>query len=211
MTPTVVCVLRSGGEYTTEHVRALYERVLKWWPKELPFRFVCLTDMDFSQMRAIEIRKLEQRWPTWWAKMEMFAAAHDDLGDILYIDLDTIVMGYLTDIVRVNQLTVLEDFYHPKKVSAGLMYLPKYERPAVYAAWLSECDDAMRRLPGDSDYINQIWNGRAIRWQNVFPGQVVSYKVHVRQNKGQTVPPHARIVCYHGRPRPWETKLWTIE
>ena len=36
----------------------------------------------------------------------------------------------------------------------------------------------------------------------VVPGQIVSYKLSV-QETGR-LPPGARLVCFHGHPRPWE-------
>lgn len=207
MIPTVVCVLRSGGEYTAEHVHALYVGIKTQWPNKEPLRFVVLTDLDDVYSPGFEVRPLRESWKGWWAKMEMFSAEHDDLGDILYVDLDTIIVGSLGQLIAVNQLTLLQDFYHPEKVSAGLMYLPKYDRPAVWAGWLEE-KDVMQRLNGDSDYLDIIWRTKALRWQTVFPEQVLSYKVHIRQRKGLTIPPNARVICFHGRPRPWTTPLW---
>jgi hypothetical protein len=46
----------------------------------------------------------------------------------------------------------------------------------------------------------------AARWQKTFPDQVISYKVHIKTAKGgdRPLPKDARIVCFHGQPRPWQ-------
>jgi hypothetical protein len=41
------------------------------------------------------------------------------------------------------------------------------------------------------------------RWQELVPDQVFSYKAHIRD---RAVPPSARVVCFHGKPRPWEVE-----
>jgi hypothetical protein len=55
-----------------------------------------------------------------------------------------------------------------------------------------------------------VFAGKAARWQDVLPGQVVSYKIHVQLDpkKGKhigngLVPAGTRVVCFHGQPRPW--------
>ena len=52
---------------------------------------------------------------------------------------------------------------------------------------------------GDMAVFEQFYRNTADRWQDVVPGQVVSYKVHCAKG----VPPGARIICFHGQPRPW--------
>ncbi len=205
--PAVVCVLRSGGEYKPEHVRALAAGVERWWPSDLPLRVVALTDEPIGSGR-IEERPLLTTWPGWWAKMDLFASAQDNLGDILYFDLDTMIVGPLDDIARVGHLTLLRDFHHRGRVQSGMMYLPAAERPYAYAAWVEDPDGVMSRHRGDGQFLHELWRRKADRWQDTLPGRVVSYKVHVRQRKGPTIPAGASVVCFHGRPRPWATALW---
>lgn len=207
MTPTVVCVLRSGGEYTPDHVRALHASVAKHWGKD-PLRFVALTDMPI-QTPGIEERSLWHRdWRGWWCKMEVFSAAQDDLGDILYFDLDTMIVGGLREIAAVGCLTMLSDFYFPERAQSGVMYLPEACRSEACGAWLQDPIAVMRMSRGDGEFLDTLWRTKAARWQAITPDQVVSYKVHVRQRRGQTMPPKARVVCFHGRPRPWASLLW---
>ncbi len=205
MSDTVVCVLRGGGEYTPDHVRALYQGVRQWWPRALrPLRFVALTDTPIEQT-GVEERPLRNTYRGWWAKMDLFAAAQDDLGDILYFDLDTMIVGDLEQIVAARGLILLRDFYYSEKAQSGMMHLPAKVRPEAMAAFM---EGAMSQYHGDGEFLDALWRHRAKRWQDALVGQVVSYKVHVRQRRGQTVPPNARVVCFHGRPRPWDSPLW---
>lgn len=206
--PSVVCVLRGGGEYAPEHVKALHAQVQRGWPVDVPLRFVALTDTPIGR-NGVEERPLRTLWRGWWSKMELFSAAQDDLGDILYFDLDTMIVGRLDEIAAVRQLTLLTDFYRPERVQSGMMYLPAKDRPEAQAAWIEDPDTVANRWRGDGEFLDAIWRSKAARWQEVLPDRIVSYKVHVRQRKGQSIPPGARVVCFHGRPRPWATVLWT--
>jgi hypothetical protein len=208
VTCSVVCVLRQGGEYVPEHVRKLHEAVKRWWPAGQSLRFVALTDTRITT-KGIEERRLFHPWKGWWAKMELFDAGQDDLGDILYFDLDTMIVGDLWHVAAPKALTLLRDFYYPERVQSGMMYLPTAVRATVCAAFHDGPQALMEMNRGDGEFLDKMFRAKANRWQDILPEQVVSYKVHVRQRKGQTVPPGAHVVCFHGQPRPWATPLWS--
>jgi hypothetical protein len=202
-------VLRRSAVYDADYVERLRDGVEKHLPGA---RFVCLSDVPVPCERIA----LRHDWPGWWAKMELYRP--DIEGDLLYVDLDTAIAGDLSDIAGVGRLTMLADFYWPERVASGLMYLPEGNRAEVWRQWIlnpaghmARCetfDD--RRAIGDQKFLAPILEPAAARWQAILPGQVVSYKVHVRRAQGRkergngAVPPGARVVCFHGRPRPRE-------
>jgi hypothetical protein len=197
----IACVLKSGGEYTPEHVHRLRDAVARHLPGA---RFVCLSDVPVNCERII----LQHDWPGWWAKMEMFRP--HVVGDVLYMDLDTMIVGDLSEIASVNGLTVLSDFYWPQRIQSSLMFIPEAERAPIWKAFTADPARHMRECTtrerwGDQGFLNGFWSGRAARWQGVLPGHVSSWKVHCRQG----VPPDTRIIVFHGKPRPWEVGwLW---
>lgn len=208
---TVACVLRSGGDFDAECVERLHAGVTKHLP--IDHRFVCLSDVPVPCQRI----PLRYGWPKWWAKMQAF---HPDItGDVLYLDLDTVVVGDLSDIASVGRLTMLTDFYWPERPASGLMYLTEADRAKVWGAWMhgpvghmQRCGSGPRGDLGDQKFLGPILGPQAARFQDLLPGQVVSYKVHVRKaqkpresGNGQ-VPPGARLVCFHGKPRPRDVK-----
>jgi len=207
--PTVACVLRSGGDYCSEHVVALYRGVRKYWDlSRLGYlRFICLTDVPFLQF-GVENIPLIGDWPGWWSKMELFRP--DITGDLLYIDLDTVIVGPLADIVEARCLTVLRDFYDRGKperqrlVGSGLMYLPEDMRVPIWRRWLLDPQGHMTRFKagGDQAFLQAFVEKEAARWQDLLPGQVVSYKVHIKPTG--KAPAGSRVVCFHGLPRPWK-------
>ena len=66
---------------------------------------------------------------------------------------------------------------------------------------------------GDQGWIN-MYRPSMDYFQDFFPNEVVSYKAHcVGNNNKVTVPKKAKIICFHGRPRPHEitdglSKYW---
>lgn len=182
MTP--VCVLRSGGDFLPEHVQRLARQVPG---------LVCLSDVEVDGVPCIQIA---YKWPGWWAKMN---ACCPDLirGDILLIDLDTHVIR-MPEMPSVT--TVLPDFYRPDLMGSGFMYVTEADRARIWVAWI-DCPEAhmarcvARECWGDQGFLNPII-GDSPRWGS----NVVSWKVHCADG----IPDGADIVCFHGKPRPWE-------
>lgn len=217
--PAVVCVLRSGGDYTPEHVAHLQDGVERWWPSGVPLRFVVLTDYRQHHWH-VEARPL--RWPElqgWWAKVELFTPEHLDLGNMLYFDLDTVVVGDLTDVMlhaaRPDALTLLRDFYRSARTNSGMMAFNASMREEAWAAWQGQPAPnrsgipVVRHYKRDGDWIDAIWGSRATCWQDAVPDQVVSYKVHCKRLGAP--PSDARVVCFHGHPRPWLVpRFWRL-
>jgi len=194
---TILTVLRSGGEYRPEHVERLRAQCATHAP-DAPF--LCLSDVPGVG------QPLVHGWPGWWSKIEAFGAR----GPVLYMDLDTHVVGDLTPLLRVAvaaRFTVLRDF-NPKHrlIGSGLM------------AWAGDMSHLVRRFEesparhmaankssrfwGDQGFIERH-EVRPAFWQDRLPGAVVSWKKHC----GQGIPADARVVCFHGKPRPWEVGL----
>lgn len=203
----IFCVLRSGGEYKAKHVETLYKNIASYLPKDM--RFVCLSDVDVPCERL----NLSYGWSGWYAKMEI--CRPDIAGDMLYIDLDTVVVGSLDGVLAVRRTTVLRDFYwdcKPNKnrdsVGSGLMYLTAEDRARVWQYW-SAAPQARQREAGeigDQQVFQAVIGETADRWQDVLPGQILSYKADIKKPGRMDLPPEARIVCFHGKPRPWNAR-----
>lgn len=188
---TVACVLRTGGIYDRTWVRAL-KRGLNRHLSD--FQFVCLTD-DASVEPYWRVPLLHD-WPGWWSKVECFRPGLFT-GPVLYLDLDTLPVADLTMIASYRgAFAMLNDFYQgEKQVASGVMaWTPGPHTEAIYHAMLRE-----RTLPrGRSDYWYAKHAPPADRLQTLFPGQLVSFKQSARKG----VPDGARLVCFHGNPRP---------
>lgn len=192
---TVACVLKSGGIYDATWVARLRDGVKRHLPLE--HRFVCLSDVDVPCERI----PLLFDWPGWWAKIELFRLK----GPVLYFDLDTATVGDLIEIAAhamTARFAMLRDFYAPTHCGSGVMCwngaYPNFvfER---FAAFPEEMMNLQRSRMGDQAFIEEVVlaQDRIACWQDIVPGQIVSYKVHCRNG----VPPNARVVCLHGKPK----------
>lgn len=205
----IVTVFRSGKDFKPEHVQALKRQCEKHAPWS---DFLCLSDVPVS---GVDTVPLVCNWPGWWSKMEMFAPEMRD--DFLYMDLDTVVVGDLDDVLMSGKLTILRDFFRDGRylkegLGSGIMYLPWEARAEVWDAFSVNPGAFMRKYArgGDQSFLEELWLKKAARWQDAVPGQIVSYKVHCCGSvlgKGSVfrgIPTGARIVSFHGKPRPWD-------
>ena len=193
MTPlTIATVYKSGGEYTAAHVDRLAEQVAITNPGA---EFVVLSD-------ALPGPGLLHNWPRWWGKLELFRGGLFS-GPVIYLDLDTDVIGPLDSLVSVD-FTMLSDFNRPHMPASGVMAWTGDGPSEVYWAAYHN-PEAMRRYNtsarwGDQGWIRDHVSKPPSRFRD---GACVSYKVHCRRT--QQVPEGAVVVCYHGKPRPWHT------
>ncbi|SDF69664.1 hypothetical protein SAMN05216571_101257 [Onishia taeanensis] len=201
-----VCVLRSGGEFGPEHVQWLAGRVdlNHWLARHDDNDIQCLSDVE---VRGVPTIPLAHGWPGWWAKMELFRP--DLPGDLIYLDLDTVVLYDLEPLIAAaaGRTTLLSDFYRPAQPASGLMYIAERDKARVWAHWMRDPAGHMARARttacwGDQGILRQVLGDGVQRWQDVAQGQVVSYKAHCRQG----IPAAARVVCFHGNPRPWAAR-----
>lgn len=201
---TVACVLRSGGIYNATWVERLKAGVDRNLTE--PHNFVCLSDVP-----APRTVPLKHGWEGWWSKMELFALH----GPVLFFDLDTLIIGDLGDIVRAasgKRFVALRDFYRQGgALGSGMMYWEN-DLSSIYQHFRSDPDRYMNMFRGGDQFFIEFAAGHDVaRWQDIVPGQVVSYKVHA-----QVQPPAgARVVCLHGMPKfgdmpktSWARQLW---
>lgn len=216
----IATVLRSGGEYSVSHV--------KWLKNQFPqVEMICFSDLKFRipGVRVIPFRRNWSKCKGWWAKMELFRP--DVTEDLLYFDLDTVIVGDISELLTFEsgQMVMLTDFYRPNSLMSSIMWIPHSEKEAIWETFLQRPQHYIKHctLPdcwGDQGFIQLVLED-ALRWQDLFPGWFVSYKAHVvdkgssswahkRYSVGDgSLPEDARIVVFHGKPRPFSvTEPW---
>lgn len=197
--PTVVCVLRSGGDFDLSWVRALHRGVRDHLPGA---DFFCLSDVNF-QILGVERIPLLHAWPGWWAKISMF---QPELfaGPLLYLDLDTLPIGSLEDLgAYTGSFAAISDFYRPQEMASGILaFTPSDRTAAIYETFVKDSREIMKRHPGRSDHWYRKVLGKVKRLQDLFPGQIVSMKAHAKHS----APGGAKVICAHGKPRFSETR-----
>jgi hypothetical protein len=220
----IITVLRSGGEFGPAHVAAVRDQIARHSAPGA-CAFLCLTDQPREvELLGVGAIPLVHDWPGWWSKMELFRlfAPGSPAGCWLFLDLDTIAVRDLAPIVAVAQrgrFTALSDFFRPQDPAMGLLAWRGHELQPLYnrmradpARWIATFAD------GDQGFIKDSIRRGVVpppdRWQEEAPGAVVSYKADLGGDMDGTrpvaIPPDARLVCFHGRPRPWNSTLADI-
>lgn len=209
----VSCVLRTGGNtYTPAWVwalsRALHRHMAmeyRPWvmtPEPGTWTFVCLTDAGDAVPVTMSV-PLRHDWRGWWSKLELFRPGlYEGRGAVLALDLDTLPVADLSHMAaHAGGLTLLRDFSSNERANRGqsglMLFRQGAETDRVWDAWTVNPAVHMRKYRGDGDFIHaHVENTERV--QDLYPGEVVSYKKHARKVRpGLPV----RIVCGHGRPR----------
>lgn len=197
---TVMCVLRSGGNYDPSWVRKLRDNV--WRHCTRPHRFVCLSDVDVPCARI----PLKHDWPGWWSKIELFSDGVIT-EPTLYLDLDTIVTGPIDGIAELqSDFATIRSFADPSMMGTGIMFFRKVPHQ-VYTKFVKQpqayIDHHVRNQRGayigDQGFINDVLDRKADVLTDLFAG-ITSYKLHQKRK----LLPGTSIVAFPGEPKPQE-------
>lgn len=211
-------VTLNSGNYCglgTEYVLRLYDMVIRNLPEGFKGTFTCFTDNPKGLHAGIDARPL----PTpglegWWNKLALFQPGLFPAGDrILFLDLDTLITGPLEKVVAYDgPFAILRDFYRSAGLGSCAMAWEAGSEIAT-AIWDGYVAEGLPQSdPGGDQVIIERHLSHYELWQNVFPGDFVSFKVDARFG----IPEGAKIVCFHGRPRPhevnvpWVHQVWKV-
>jgi len=161
---TVACVLVRGHvAFTPEYVRRLHSMALRRIGRA--FEFVCLTDQPEAMprgVRAIKI-KLPPGLKGWWAKIELFRPGRFG-GRVLYLDLDTLLIDALDEIIDYPADFALAPCGAPAfKAPDGLATVKRFNSSCMVWDWDVPLDVYRKwtpavaaRLWGDQDWIGEL-------------------------------------------------------
>lgn len=176
-----------------------------------------LTDLPARKFPGLTVIPLKHPWTGWWSKMELYRPDVLPGEPFLYLDLDTNVRDLPDKFFLPSETVVLkpftiEEWRETGAMQTGLMLLQPADRATLWQRWMRDPAGAMARhktsgrLGGDQGW----WHANAVpwrAWQDVFPGAVASYKQNVlaaRGYDGKLDREAIRVLCFHGKPRPWE-------
>lgn len=212
----VVC-MKWGTLYPAEYVNVLYRACRANISGE--FRFVCLTNEAEGLLPEVEVHPIPlfglDDWHYYngaWPKIGVFS--HDLYGlqgRALFIDLDSVICGTLDDMFEVPGTLVAMDS-QPWKGKPGA---PR-TMSSIFSFELGSLGWVVDRLQADRDAFVKKY----VIEQDYLHGEVpdirywsqewiVSFKYHLRQpliidrfREPAPPPATAKIVAFHGRPRP---------
>jgi hypothetical protein len=207
----VICVYKSGGDFTAEHVSALRAGLDRYMP--CSFSFWCLTDRPFEVMDvADKVIQLGHDLPGWWSKIELFRPIYDVGQTVIYFDLDVMVLKPLDDFINVvttSGPTMLRSADSIGKAndwpSSSIMSWRGNELMEIYTRFfeignvieLSQSNPSYAGQRTDQGFIRTIVNPK--KFQDYLPPHYILYKVEYLSNP--ILFESASILNWTGRPR----------
>eukprot|EP00939_MAST-03C_sp_MAST-3C-sp1_P000789 g789.t1 len=222
---TVVCV-KWGKKYGTDYVRNLRRGVRRHLRH--PHTFICFTDEPTS-LRGIDgviARPLAKGWTGWWNKATLFSPEARLTGRILYIDLDTILVGPLDPVLdfRGRFATLSTDNFLNEGRVGGLnssVMLWRADPSASSDLDMREIYERLVRYKADSvgkfvhrfDHWLEMNLAHVPRLQGLYPGMFVEYANDCKD--GNAPPASSSVVNFPLQPKPhnvlsceWVREAW---
>ncbi len=217
--PVTVLCMKWGSKYGPVYVDRLYGMTARHLAR--PFRFVCLTD-DTAGVRPEvacaplpKLPPLAQPKERGWLKLGSFSPEVADLlGEtvVLYLDLDVVICGPLDDFFTTpDGFPLIRDWYHRSRVvgnSSVYRYRPA-ERTGIFESFRRDADAIVRRFRNEQEFLTDYLarRGELSFWP---PEWCQSYRVGclplwpMRLWQAPRRPDGARILIFHGEPKPDE-------
>ena len=198
----------------------------------VPFRFICFTDDGRGLEPGIGLRPVPPGLDGWYNQLAMFQPDAFEAGErVLYMDLDTIIMGNIDDIAAYDgPFAMLANPYSPGvPCQSGIMAWEAGPYANICDEWTTRGFPTVRG--GDQEWIRPRIS-EAVALQSLFPGRMLSFKyecaglAHPRNRRDAELkalwakyvrvpcPPKASIVYFHGQPKPdncrsrWVSETW---
>jgi len=185
------------------------------------------------------IKHILTEWPgiagpkkSWWYKMQMFNPEHH-AGNLLYLDLDTVVVRDLSWISNLDTryFWAIRDFRylqnpHHTGFNSSVMWWNVSHFSWIWEQFSkSDIKQVTKNNPGDQDYITKVIdiNQRrffedrmfeSFRWQCLDGGYNFQRRQHKSPGSGVKIAPDTSVVIFHGLPKPHQitdaaiTQLW---
>lgn len=192
-----------GEDYVARLTRAVARNL------SLPYRFICFVDDEIkaNKLSFIETRLLKAPvWDGCLPKLYVYSPEAELSGRVLLLDLDNVIVGSLDDMAAYDGefcvRAALPEWDRGERLLDGDMigFEVGEKSAALWDAFIADPQAAAKETGGRERWFIRA-HIEADVWQEIVPGQVVSYKAHCRNNG---LPPDARIVSFHGKPRPHE-------
>lgn len=204
--------LRRLGRITDDlparYINNLYCGVKRFAKHE--FQFVCFTNKNLQGLEdGIEVRDLPMMTKHGvLPRLYVFSQEAGLFGhQVLCLDIDVVVVGSLKDIMLYDGLFCARSKFkqgEEHKLDGDIMSFQAGEEieRIFWTPFIKDVDAAVRLTQGRERYwYRHVADSIADRWDQVAPGQIVSWKRHVRLGK---LDHQMRIVSCHGSPRPHE-------
>lgn len=196
----IFCCVKAGPKYGPEYVNVLADMVNR--NVEYAYRFICLTDDPSGLDEGIETINLPEGLEGWWNKVALFKPGlFPKRSRIVFLDLDVVIVGPLEPVVDTKGIAA--DWLQGG-INSSVMVWDAGDYPQIREKFTP---DVPKRLHGDQDWIEEV------SWWAFLPSDwLPSYRLHCQEWPTDG----ARIVCFHGQPKPadiktgWVPEMWTM-
>lgn len=157
----------------------------------IPWRFVLFTDRLRDLNPHIKQEMIRAKTPDYSTCIEPFRYG----VPMILVGLDTVITGSIDHLgaycLMHDTLALPKDPYDKTRSCNGVCLIPQGHQ-YVYRNWQGQNDMEWLRLQKHA-YIDDL-----------FPGQVLSYKGDIQKKNNNELPDNARIVYFHGDDKPHE-------
>ena len=194
--------------YDARHVRwlkAQFEAKCR-----VPFRFICLTDVEIDGIETIPLSLPERDAPGWWSQVEFYRDVWPKGASVLTCDLDTVLFGEFT----------------PHRCPDGEFFMLR-EAGNWYKSGWAAWGGGLTYFRGDFSFIPRAYEedtargGQAsppfncigpqefvtscLRANGLYPKDIEShFCVGYYQGKPDSLRPETQFAVFPGDPKPWE-------
>ena len=218
--PVVVICMKWGTLYGPDYVNVLFNAVSA--NLDLPFRFVCLTDDRKGIDDGVECYDIpDHNWAAGeysfggWPKLSVFAPDLYGLrGRALFIDLDTVIVGNITDffaveggVVVIKEWPRFNDHFRRQKVRGmtSIFGFSLATETHILERYLADPEAARASVRHEQAWVTKTCNDMTFwpdGWVVSFKRNLLAYPLVNRVVPPSAPPVGAKIVAFHGVPRP---------
>lgn len=217
MSDLIVACVRTGDAYPFHYVTKLISMVGRHL--KLPHSFVCLTDQAQRCDGATFVDVREIGLPGWWAKMVLFEPTWRQRSQIIYIDLDTVIVGDLSPLVGVpGEFAICESFTrlagntgYPCRFNSSVMMIGGGQCAFVWERFERQRGRLMEKHQpyGDQAAIEELYPDALLLQRFVPKGFFLNYRhLTMIPPKGAAMVNFGGTHKPHNCPIPWVQREW---
>ena len=209
-----VVSMKWGKKYGADYVNRLYNMVKR--NTTLPFKFICYTDDANGLLPEIQARPLpEMDLPEGpergWRKLSLFKKDIDLSGRILFLDLDTVIVGNIDDYFTIDGDFILIRHWRPsKKQGVGETGVYRFEAGAhadLYENFMANIDEVKANFRHEQAYVCDALSRQnklsfwPSEWMPSFKYDCMRWFI-LGLFLEPKLPEKAKMIVFHGHPMP---------
>ena len=213
-----------------EKLSSMLDKHLRW-----PFRFNVFTETSrpvphgMIKHDLIDWPGIQGKRSAWWYKMQIFDPSRN-LGNVLYLDLDTVIVNDVTWIgfLDTNCFWSIKDFKYLWRqnwqgMNSSFMY---FDTQKFGYIWNNFCQSSVQQISkqfrGDQDYLSatiqqphlryiDLKQALSWRWQVFQGGLDTKTRKYKQPNQPTQIPIETSMIIFHGTPKPHQIQDAVIQ